>query len=157
MRTKFMNDHKNGKKHCAADFIEIHRYRHAVNQNVLKAITCNTFNQAKDLDQIGNLMEYEDKHIFMIHPSLFPKEANNKAKRKSKLVHIPLSPAEIKNKVINIFNYSELTEEQLRQKQLLQLRELKRENKERIARLHQKELETCQNEKLEEMEKIQKV
>ena len=28
---KFMNEERNGKKHQAQDFMDIHRYRHAVN------------------------------------------------------------------------------------------------------------------------------
>ena len=64
MRTDFMKQHKSGKKHHATDFMDIHKYRRAVNQNISRAIGGGIFNQIKDLNQIGNLMEYEDKHVF---------------------------------------------------------------------------------------------
>lgn len=49
--------------------MDIHKYRHAVNQNVYKAIVNGTFAMAKTLKDVGNLMEFEDKHIFMIEPA----------------------------------------------------------------------------------------
>lgn len=74
LRTKFMEAHRKGKKHFAQDFMDIHKYRHAVNQNVYKAIVNGTFAMAKTLNEVGNLMEFEDKHVFMIEPTQVPGE-----------------------------------------------------------------------------------
>ena len=49
--------------------MDIHKYRHAVNHNVFKAIANGSLGMVKNLDDLGNLMEYEDKHVFMIAPS----------------------------------------------------------------------------------------
>lgn len=82
MKQKFITDHKKGVRHVASDFMDIYKYRHLVNQNVLKAITHGTFDRAKDLDEIGNLMEYEDKHIFLIDQSQWsPRQPVNETVR----------------------------------------------------------------------------
>jgi hypothetical protein len=129
-------------KTCAADFIDIHKYRHMVNQNVLKAITLGTFSKAKTLDDIGNLMDYEEKHIFQIDPSQWsPRHKNDGQKRKYKLTtKANLQPGQNPNTYhINMFDISrDLPIELDRRMQDRRILLIKRENKERLLRLAKK-------------------
>lgn len=68
MKIKFMQDQKKGIKHCGLDFQQIHQYRHLVNQRVFEAIREGVFQKAQNLDDIGNLMEIDEKDFNLGSP-----------------------------------------------------------------------------------------
>ena len=96
---RFINDYKKGVKQHATDFVEIHKYRKAVNKNVFAAINDGTFAMIKNLNQLGNLMEHEDRHVFLIDN--LPSKLNKKG------FHIPYTKQMDNNKSFNFMNYTE--------------------------------------------------
>jgi len=85
MRLKMMNDFRNGKKQYASDFMDIHRYRNNVNANVFRAIEQGIFQKVNNLDEVGNLMEHEERFTYYIHPSLYEsKKEPNKSNSRNK-------------------------------------------------------------------------
>jgi len=108
-----------------------------VNQNVIKAITHGSFARAKTLDDLGNLMEYEDKHIFMVDKSHWSPRPGLNDRQYSKQIKNKLMPGQNPNSVhINMFDLSrDITYDQERKQQDKKIAIIKKENKERMERL----------------------
>ena len=76
IKSKFLFDQKHGIKHCAVDFQQIHVYRHLLNQKIYEEVKKGSFHKVKTLEELGNLMEVEEKELFHINISKKPRGAS---------------------------------------------------------------------------------
>lgn len=110
-----MDEQKKGIKHVGLDFQDIHAYRHDVNSVVLEAIVSGTFQKAKNLDEVPNLMQPLEEAKYGIIKE-----------------EVPLASDEVlkKSKIYNLASTDE--------KKVINLKQVHKENKQRLKKFKEK-------------------
>jgi len=139
MKLKISTDQKRGMKNCSADFQDIVAYRDQVNQKVFQNIRDGTFQKISNLNELGNLMEYEDEQVFgiKITQTLSVTNPNQKPRSGVQRKAIPLlyQNYDPRSKSFKFLNQNtNMNMEEMRQMQEKTYQRLQKENKQRIIR-----------------------